>query len=798
MMKRSCASNSKLLGKMFVGLLLAAVCGGAGCRKQSTTVAVIPRSTGTTLWSPMRDGIEEAAKGTGLEVQWNAPPDGGDVENQLDLLEASTKRRDRGIIFVPDETLASRSMALKAVAKRIPVVVVGDDFGPPAGPFLSYVGNDEKAGVKLAVDRLSQQLHGSGTVAIIGINVRQEGSITREVLFERALSESAPGIRIVLREYGNTVIKNQQICEELLDSASPPDAIVALSAAATRGAYYAKIAESHPKATIVIGFDQGVMVPLRSGNVDSVVVQDTRAIGKRAMENVLAQSRGETVAAETLVEPHLATQENLDSPEIAGMLRSASSAKSGDAAELDMAAASARFRREAKLHEIQPGVRPIGEFIRLPGTHPGVTVQGTVISLPPMLEVQDVTSSLLVSTFTSAEPLKLGDVVTVHGDLTSERFRSRMENASIKVLWAERPVPPLAVTATQLTANYRGEWIEVEGTVVSEKNDDGPLELILQDERQTYRALVYGPSSAKAPRFAPGSRVRLRGSATSLPELSNGIYPFTIVADRVELLSPPPWWSPAHIVMVLLAALAVLLAFQWLLHQIRHWQMRAILREREELAYEMHDTLAQSFTGIGYQLQAARAERRGEDAVREHIDTALRLVSMSHREASRTIAALRPQQHDAPGILTALRQSAERLSTGGDLTIRTVLNARSPELPLEVADAFIRIGEEAINNAIQHGGCHNLSIELHVQRREATLIIKDDGQGFFLEDEEHKGLGIAGMRSRAEKIKADLNVTSRPGEGTTISVVCPLVFTGSLLYWLRAKLGADSISRSAF
>jgi hypothetical protein len=162
--------------------------------------------------------------------------------------------------------------------------------------------------------------------------------------------------------------------------------------------------------------------------------------------------------------------------------------------------------------------------------------------------------------------------------------------------------------------------------------------LILQDQRQTFRAFVHGSPSAKAPHFAPGSQVRLRGIATSLPQLSSGIYPFTIVANRVELVSPPPWWPLPHIVLLVIAVLVMLLALRWISHQIRHWQMRAMLREREELAYEVHDTLAQSFTGIAYQLQAARTERRGEDAVQEHIGSALRLVSISHREASRTIA----------------------------------------------------------------------------------------------------------------------------------------------------------------
>ena len=112
-----------------------------------------------------------------------------------------------------------------------------------------------------------------------------------------------------------------------------------------------------------------------------------------------------------------------------------------------------------------------------------------------------------------------------------------------------------------------------------------------------------------------------------------------------------------------------------------------------------------------------------------HIRNALEMVHASHREASRTIAALRPQYRDAAGILSALKASAERLSDGGGLVITTSLSGKSANLQIEVADGFFRIGQEAVSNAIQHGRCRVLSISLRLSRREAQLVVQDDGEG---------------------------------------------------------------------
>jgi hypothetical protein len=230
----------------------------------------------------------------------------------------------------------------------------------------------------------------------------------------------------------------------------------------------------------------------------------------------------------------------------------------------------------------------------------------------------------------------------------------------------------LAVTADQLNSGtYRGRSIEVEGTLVSVDSHQGQYELILRNGDQSFRALGAENLRLDPGTFETGSRLRLRGIATSLFEFTHGIYPFVVVTDRVQVVSAPPWWSPRHVIGLVLACIALFVCIQLMLHRLQRWHMRSVLQEREQLAFEMHDTLAQSFTGIAYQLEAASIERRGERWIQMHIHNALKLVHMSHKEASRTIAALRPQYRDAASILDALKESAERLSDGGFQDVNT-------------------------------------------------------------------------------------------------------------------------------
>jgi signal transduction histidine kinase len=326
----------------------------------------------------------------------------------------------------------------------------------------------------------------------------------------------------------------------------------------------------------------------------------------------------------------------------------------------------------------------------------------------------------------------------------------------------------------------------VEGTVVSATSKASGYELVLQDGNQYFRATGHRDFRLNPEELVPGSRVRLQGLATSLSEFTNDLYPFAVVTERIDLVSPPPWWSPTHLAWLALISIALIICAQLFMHKLQTWHMRSVLKEREELALEMHDTLAQSFTGIAYQLQAASTEQRGPDKVQAHVQHALQMVQMSHKEASRTIAALRPQYRDATGILTALKEVAERLSDGA-VRITTAIVGKSTQLPLEITDALFRIGQEAVSNAIQHSGCSELVISLRLSKREVQLCVADNGRGFSAQSS-GIGLGITGMQTRAAKTKARFDLATELDKGTKIAVTASLPFGHSLLSRLRAML----------
>ncbi|GGH06584.1 hypothetical protein GCM10011586_23430 [Silvibacterium dinghuense] len=296
-------------------LLLAVIPFAAGCHSQSDAIAVIPRTTATPLWEPMHQGIVETARQDKISVYWNAPPNEAYVEQQMELYATLQRRHYRGFILSPDETLAARTAVQETIERGVPVVIVDDELGPPPSPRLSYVRNDEAAGTMLAAQTISRLLHGKGSIAIIGIIPRSEASLTREDAFEKALTQVAPSIHISIRRFGDTFITHQQqIAQEVLTGSEPVDAIVALSGIATRGAYYAKLA-SEPRSKIaIVGFDQDLLMPLETGDVDAIIAQDTRTIGRIAMRNLDAEIHQETVPGITLVSPILLTRDNVQAP----------------------------------------------------------------------------------------------------------------------------------------------------------------------------------------------------------------------------------------------------------------------------------------------------------------------------------------------------------------------------------------------------------------------------------------------------------------------------------------------------
>jgi ribose transport system substrate-binding protein len=309
---------SLVCNRRTVGFVAVLVCVfSAGCNRGSKLIAVIPRSCGTVLWEPEHAGAAHLAHKNSVEVYWNAPPREDDVEGQIALLERAVDRGLAGVILTPDETLPLRTPVRRIVSRGLPVVVVGTYLGIAPSAKLSYVLNDDEAGGQMAARRLGAILKGSGSVAILGVNPQLTGITDRERSLEKTLAKEFPDIHVVARRLGHySVPQEQQIAEDLINAGTPLDAIIALSTSSTRGAYYALVEFGKPRVIKLIGFDQDLIPPLRTGGIDSIVMQRTYDMGRTAMNLMLSQLKGEAAPGVTVLPPILMTRENLDSSEI--------------------------------------------------------------------------------------------------------------------------------------------------------------------------------------------------------------------------------------------------------------------------------------------------------------------------------------------------------------------------------------------------------------------------------------------------------------------------------------------------
>jgi signal transduction histidine kinase len=226
--------------------------------------------------------------------------------------------------------------------------------------------------------------------------------------------------------------------------------------------------------------------------------------------------------------------------------------------------------------------------------------------------------------------------------------------------------------------------------------------------------------------------------------------------------------------MLFAGALTAALLIQLSYFRFTSWKTNTINRERERLAHEIHDTMAQGFAGIGYQIQGIRTTIvRGESfdplSIADQLNVAYQLVRTCHEEASRTIALLglsSPQiQHDLLGVLVDIAWKAARNN------VDTIAELHGDAIPLNLrlADALLHIGREAIANALNHGDPTVLRIQLKFEQDSVELVIEDNGRGFQY-SKEAEGFGILGMQKRARGIGSTMNICSTPGQGTRVRV----------------------------
>src|SRR6266516_4764904 len=203
-------------------------------------------------------------------------------------------------------------------------------------------------------------------------------------------------------------------------------------------------------------------------------------------------------------------------------------------------------------------------------------------------------------------------------------------------------------------------------------------------------------------------------------------------------------------------------------------QRAAVLGERNRMARDIHDTLAQGFTGVIVQLEAAEdaiacCRRKEAD---EHLKRASELARRSLTEARRSVHALRPQALQRGNFWDALKGTIKNTTAGTALHTTFVLRGKLRDLPLVWQENLLHIGQEALTNALKYAHPHNFETRLSCNTKQLRLELRDDGDGFKVKDR-HDGVGLTGMRERVEQMGGELKITSLRGKGTKVVVTVP-------------------------
>ena len=234
-----------------------------------------------------------------------------------------------------------------------------------------------------------------------------------------------------------------------------------------------------------------------------------------------------------------------------------------------------------------------------------------------------------------------------------------------------------------------------------------------------------------------------------------------------------------------------------------HKAQAAVLEERTRIARDIHDILAQGFAGIVTQLDAAEAALTNVpqpvpleispphqaqvyqaqwEKVQTRIGKARALAHESFVEARQSVAALRsapagavPEAPEPPPFSEALARFLTQQVQGTALRSRYVLEGIPCALPAGTAHCLLRVGQEAIANALAHAQASEIDVELSFDTGEVRLRVRDDGRGFDPNFLKAGRFGITGMRERAEKAGGRLGLFSRLGEGTEVELILPIV-----------------------
>jgi len=209
------------------------------------------------------------------------------------------------------------------------------------------------------------------------------------------------------------------------------------------------------------------------------------------------------------------------------------------------------------------------------------------------------------------------------------------------------------------------------------------------------------------------------------------------------------------------------------IQRTRHYQKSkdiGAINERNRIAREIHDTIAQGMAATILQLETATDTSK----VKSSIQRALAMTRTNLEEARRSVMDLRAAPLEGNTLPEAIRSLLDDSEIHASLATQCEVMGSGPPLPLRISTGLYRIAQEAINNVKQHANAKNLRIELRLVPERVQLVIEDDGGGFRTHQIPAGHYGLIGMKERVKLLSGKINISSSPSVGTIIEVTIPL------------------------
>lgn len=388
--------------------------------------------------------------------------------------------------------------------------------------------------------------------------------------------------------------------------------------------------------------------------------------------------------------------------------------------------------------------------------------------------------------------LQIGDEVDVVGFPAMGESAPILDDAVFHRLSHQSPPQPAPLLLERPWEEYDGALVTTTAKLLSRTAQLNGLRLLLQHEEFIFDATLHTGTVADPLQAVPvNSELQVTGiclvRSGGLWRIPQSFRLLLRSPSDVVVLKTPSWWTLRHTLWVLgltVGTLFVVLAWIMVLRRRVHEQMEiirqklrsgAVLEERNRIARELHDTLEQELAGITLQLDlAVDCFQQAPRVAQQALEAARNMSRHSMVEARRSVWDLRCQLLENGDLVSALEQIVAPL-VPADGHIRVAIEGKPFRLPGATEMNLLRIGQEAVGNAVKHGRARDVRIELRYTSEAVRLRVTDNGIGFTTDQAGRTGhFGILDMRERAQSMGSQLVIESNRLEGTTVSVEVPV------------------------